>query len=112
MTETMQLTTAPYNRLVPSDPPERSGGFRAFFGADYRGTALVERVERELKRKNPNMSIEVIANGRIEYPKEMEAEIQKVCELANQGEGEEAFRLLRELQKQADIKVYIDEISD
>ena len=55
------------------------------------------------------MSIEVIANGRIEYPKEMEAEIQKVCELADEGKGEEAFLLLGELQKQADIKVYIDE---
>ena len=58
------------------------------------------------------MSIELHANGRIKYPKEMEAEIQKVCELANQGEGEEAFRLLRELQKQADIKVYIEDITD
>ena len=96
----MQLTTAPYNRLVPYEQPERSGGFRAsfeddevqtriqqgldktelntlcywyapqvvrgayefaddeqrhFFGADYRGIALVESVERELKRKNPNI---------------------------------------------------------
>ena len=48
------------------------------------------------------MSIEL--NGRIEYPKEMESEIQKVCELANQGEQEEAVHLLRELQKQADIR--------
>ena len=54
------------------------------------------------------MSIELHANGRIEYPKELEAEIQKVCELANQGEGEAALRELRDLQQQADIKVYID----
>ena len=52
------------------------------------------------------MSIELHANGRIEYPKEMEAEIQKVCELANEGKGEEVFLLLGELQKQADIKLY------
>ena len=58
------------------------------------------------------MSIEVIANGRIEYPKEMEAEIQKVCELADEGKGDEAFLLLGELQKQADIKIYIDDITD
>ena len=58
------------------------------------------------------MSIELHANGRIEYPKEMETEIQKVCELANQGKDEEAFRLLHDLQKQADIKIYIGETTD
>ena len=58
------------------------------------------------------MSIEVIANGRIEYPQEMEAEIQKVYELADEGKGEEAFLLLGELQKQADIKVYIDDLEN
>ena len=58
------------------------------------------------------MSKEYTANGRIEYPKEIEAEIQKVCELANQGQCEEAFRLLRELQKQADITLYIDDIGN
>ena len=56
------------------------------------------------------MSIEL--NGRIEYPKEMESEIQKVCELANQGESEEAFCLLRELQQHADIQIYIDGVDN
>ena len=28
---------------------------RHFFGGDYRGIALVDVVERELKRKNPNI---------------------------------------------------------
>ena len=51
------------------------------------------------------MSIKLHVNGRIEYPKEVEDEIQKVCELANQGKGEEAFLLLGELQKQANIKL-------
>ena len=51
-------------------------------------------------------------NGKIEYPKELEAEIQEICELVNQGEQEEAFHLLRELQKQADIQIYIDGIDN
>ena len=54
------------------------------------------------------MSIVIHAKGRIQYPKEVETEIQKVCELANQGKSEEAFHLLRELQQHADIQVYID----
>ena len=58
------------------------------------------------------MSMELHANGRIAYPKEMESEVQKVCELANQGKGEEALHLLRELQQHADIQVYIGETTD
>ena len=50
--------------------------------------------------------------GRIEYPKELEAEIQAVCDLANQGEQEEAFRLLRDLQEQGKVNIILEDRID
>ena len=58
------------------------------------------------------MSIELHANGRIAYPKEMEAEVQKVCELANQGKMDEVFRLLRDLQKQGKVDIILEDWGD
>lgn len=54
----------------------------------------------------------VTLNGRIEYPKEMESEIQEVCDLVNQGEQEEAFRLLRELLKQDEVDIILETPKD
>ena len=56
--------------------------------------------------------METTLNGRIEYPKELETEIQEICELANQGEGEEAFHLLRDLQKQGKVDIILEDRVD
>lgn len=53
--------------------------------------------------------MEMILNGRVEYPKEMENEIQRVCDLANQGKQEEALRLLRDLQKQGEVDIILED---
>lgn len=53
--------------------------------------------------------MEMILNGRVEYPKEMENEIQEVCDLANQGKHEEALRLLRDLQKQGEVDIILED---
>lgn len=53
--------------------------------------------------------MEMILNGRVEYPKEMENEIQEIWDLANQGKQEEALRLLRDLQKQGEVDIILED---
>ena len=51
------------------------------------------------------MSKDFTLNGRIEYPKELDSEIQEICDLVNRGEQEKAFHRLRELQKQGKVDI-------